>query len=122
MDVLSRDSVAQCAEHIETTLQGRADKPLVGVINNAGLCIISPMEFTPDENVRRVFELDLFAYITVVRAFLPMIKLNKGRFINVGSYGEYVNPPLWAPYCGVKAAIEAMTRAWRFELMPFGVG
>jgi NAD(P)-dependent dehydrogenase (short-subunit alcohol dehydrogenase family) len=122
MDVLSKESIAHCASHIESVLSNDPNRPLVGVVNNAGYCMISPMELTPESDVRRIFELDFWAYISVVKAFLPMIKRNKGRFVNVGSYGGYVNPPLWAPYCALKAAIEGMTRAWRLELMPFGVG
>lgn len=122
MDVLSPDSIAHCASHIESTLAGDPDRPLVGVVNNAGYCMISPMELTPDADVRRIFELGFWAYISVVRAFLPLAKRHHGRFVNVGSYGGYVNPPLWAPYSALKAAVEGMTRAWRLELMPFGVG
>ncbi|KAL2173855.1 uncharacterized protein P884DRAFT_210727 [Thermothelomyces heterothallicus CBS 202.75] len=122
MDVLSPDSIAHCVGHIEDVLGGDPDRPLVGVVNNAGYCMISPMELTPESDVRRIFELDFWAYISVIRAFLPAVKRNKGRFVNVGSYGGYVNPPLWAPYCALKAAVEGMTRAWRLELLPFGVG
>lgn len=122
MDVLSADSIAHCASHIESVLAGDPDRPLVGVVNNAGYCMISRMELMPDADVRRIFVLDFWAYIAVIRAFLPLIKRNKGRFVNMGSYGGYVNPPLWMPYSALKAAVEGMTRAWRFELMPFGVG
>ncbi|KAL2172839.1 hypothetical protein VTG60DRAFT_17 [Thermothelomyces hinnuleus] len=122
MDVLSPDSIAHCVGHIEDVLGGDPGRPLVGVVNNAGYCMISPMELTPESDVRRIFELDFWAYISVIRAFLPAVKRNKGRFVNVGSYGGYVNPPLWAPYCALKAAVEGMTRAWRLELLPFGVG
>lgn len=122
MDVLLHNSIHHCVEHVESVLAGDPDRPLVGVVNNAGYCMISPMELTPDADVRRIFELDFWAYVSVIRAFLPLIKRNKGRFVNIGSYGGFVNPPLWVPYSALKAAIEAMTRAWRLELMPFGVG
>lgn len=122
MDVLSADSIAHCAAHVEAVLGGDPDRPLVGVVNNAGYCMISPMELTPEADVRRIFELDFWGYVAVVRAFLPLLKRSHGRFINVGSYGSFVNPPLWVPYCAIKAALEGLTRAWRLELMPFGVG
>lgn len=34
--------------------------------------MISPMELTKDDDIRRVFDLDFFAYILVIRAFLPI--------------------------------------------------
>jgi NAD(P)-dependent dehydrogenase (short-subunit alcohol dehydrogenase family) len=122
MDVLSPDSVHSAATEVSRIVGGSRKAPLIGVINNAGYCMISPMELTPDEAVRDLFELDFWAYIRVIREFLPLIKENQGRFINVCSYGAYVNPPMWVPYSAAKAAVEAMSRAWRLELMPLGVG
>ncbi|KAK4204884.1 hypothetical protein QBC40DRAFT_336515 [Triangularia verruculosa] len=115
-------SIAVCLGQITLQVSSTTDNPLIGVVNNAGFCMISPMGLTPDSDVRRIFELDFWAYSSVIRAFLPTIKQIKGRFINIGSFGGYANPPLWAPYCALKAAMEAMTRSWRLELMPFGVG
>ncbi|KAJ4181240.1 hypothetical protein NW767_014189 [Fusarium falciforme] len=77
MDVLSQESIERCALHVESVLEGDTSKPLIGVVNNAGFCIISSMEMTSDEDVRRVFELDFWAYIALIRAFLSLIKQNK---------------------------------------------
>ncbi|KAF2279724.1 NAD(P)-binding protein [Westerdykella ornata] len=120
MDVLSPQSIATAVEEVTSVVNDRC--PLVGVINNAGLCLIAPMELTNMKAVRDVFELDFWSYISVIQAFLPLIKKYQGRFINIGSYGGYVNPPMWAAYSAAKAAVEGMTRSWRFELKPFGVG
>lgn len=122
MNVLDDSSITSAVEKVNSIIASNLNTPLVGVINNAGYCMISPMELTPDKAVRDLFELDFWAYISVIRAFLPIVKENQGRFINVGSYGGYVNPPMWAPYSAAKAGIEGLTRAWRFELRPFGVG
>jgi NAD(P)-dependent dehydrogenase (short-subunit alcohol dehydrogenase family) len=125
MNVLSNKSITSAAHKVSSEI-GRTNKNslvgLVGVINNAGYCMISPMELTPDKAARDLFELDFFAYIAVIRAFLSMIKKNKGQFINVGSYGGYVNPPMWVSHSAAKAAIEGLSRSWRFKLELFGVG
>ncbi|KAK4176920.1 hypothetical protein QBC36DRAFT_372962 [Triangularia setosa] len=97
MDVLSPESIVACLEQINLQVSSTTDNPFIGV-------------------------LDFWAYISVIRAFLPTTKQNKGRFINVGSFGGYANPPLRAPYCALKAAVESMTKPWRLEMMPFGVG
>ncbi|KAM7223005.1 hypothetical protein V8F06_001561 [Rhypophila decipiens] len=122
MDVLSPESISHCVEEISSRIGSDPQRQLVGVVNNAGYCMISPMEATPLSDVRKIFELDFFAYISVIHAFMPIIKKNKGRFVNIGSVGGFFNPPMWAPYSALKAAIEGMTRSWRLELMPFGVG
>jgi NAD(P)-dependent dehydrogenase (short-subunit alcohol dehydrogenase family) len=120
MNTLDKSSISAAVEEVANAVNDT--HPLVGVVNNAGMCIVSPMELTPESCIRDLFELDLFAYIAVVHAFLPLIKKYRGRFINIGSYGGFVNPPMWVGYSAVKAAIEGMTRSWRFELKPFGVG
>lgn len=120
MDVLSSASITAAVEEVTNVVNEVC--PLVGVVNNAGLCLIAPMELTDQKAVRDVFEMDFWAYVSVIQAFLPLIKKSQGRFINIGSYGGFVNPPMWVAYSAVKAAIEGMTRAWRFELEPFGVG
>lgn len=122
MDVLSEESISSAVKEVTQEIGQNENNPLVGVINNAGYCMISPMELTPDKAVRDLFEVDFWAYISVIRAFLPLIKQNQGRFINICSYGAYVNPPMWVPYSAAKAAVEGMTRSWRFELKPLGVG
>jgi NAD(P)-dependent dehydrogenase (short-subunit alcohol dehydrogenase family) len=122
MDVLSNESISQCVEYIEAVLEDAPNKPLLAVVNNAGFCMIAPFELTPDEDIKRAFDLDLFAYFAVIRAFLPILKQNKGRIINVGSFGGYANVPMWSVYCAIKAAIENFGRVLRFEMMPFGVG
>jgi NAD(P)-dependent dehydrogenase (short-subunit alcohol dehydrogenase family) len=94
MDVLSYSSISSAAEQINSEIGNSTSRPLIGVVNNAGYCMISPMELTPEKAVRGLFELDFWAYIAVIREFLPLIKKNQGRFINVCSYGAYVNPPI----------------------------
>lgn len=120
MDVLSESSIANAVKEVGSAVN--KGNPLVGVINNAGLCLISPMELTPEKAVRDLFELDFWSYIRVIQDFLSRVKKYQGRFINIGSYGGFVNPPMWGGYCATKAAIEGMTRSWKFELQPFGVG
>jgi NAD(P)-dependent dehydrogenase (short-subunit alcohol dehydrogenase family) len=120
MDVLSPDSINEAVQTVKIATSN--GNPLVGVVNNAGLCMISPMELTPEKASRDLFELDFWGYIRVIQAFLPLVKQYQGRFINIGSFGGYANPPMWVTYCAAKAAIEGMTRSWRFELQPFGVG
>ena len=63
-----------------------------------------------------MLDLDLLAYISTTRAFLPILKRHGGsRVINIGSYGGYTHVPGWVTYNAVKAAIDNMTRAWSYE-------
>ncbi|KAK4934249.1 hypothetical protein LTR10_024423 [Elasticomyces elasticus] len=122
MNVLDQSSIDAALAAISSTVSKSPNSPLIALINNAGYCMISPMELTPPKALHDIFDLDFFAYVSTIRAFLPLLKQSSGRVINVVSYGAYINPPMWAPYAAIKAGLEAMTRAWRFELIPFGVG
>jgi NADP-dependent 3-hydroxy acid dehydrogenase YdfG len=74
MSVLFNESITSAAHKVPSEIGKINKNPLVGVINNAGYCMISPMELTPNKAVRDLFELDFFAYVAVIRAFLSMIK------------------------------------------------
>ena len=122
MDVLKPESIRTCVDQIASEVRDNPNQPLIGLVNNAGYCMISPMEWTSEKATREIFELDFWAYISVIKAFLPLIKQTKGRVINVASAGAFINLPCWAPYSAVKAAVEGLSRSWRLELLPFGVG
>lgn len=67
---------------------------------------------------QRLLDLDLLAYISTTRAFLPLLKRHSGgRVVNIGSYGGYTPVPGWVSYNAVKAAVDNMTRAWNYETM-----
>lgn len=134
-DVLSQDDIQQCVDEISQFDQADPSRPFLGLVNNAGFCMISPMELTSREDImvssptpseqhriaptdvsQRMLDLDLLAYISTTRAFLPLLKRHSGgRVINIGSYGGYTPVPGWVTYNAVKAAIDNMTRAWNFE-------
>jgi hypothetical protein len=50
-DVLDRNSIAEAAREISNTVEKDPSRPLVAVVNNAGFCMISPMEVTKREDV-----------------------------------------------------------------------
>jgi hypothetical protein len=73
--------------------------------------VISSLELTAREDIERMFNLDLLAYIDVVRAFFPPLRANRGRVVNVGSVSVEAPVPGWGVYSGVKAGIENLTPA-----------
>ena len=116
LDVVSPASVLAARETIESEA-GRLDV----LVNNAGIAsapgakLSSPTEETA-ENLRAVFETNVFAVVTVTNAFLPLLlKSDAGRIVNVtskrGSIGEegaWVGSPNMA-YSSSKTALNAIT-------------
>ncbi len=73
----------------------------------------------PDE-WERVFEVDMLGIWRTVRAVLPQIVERKGHVVLNASIFAYVNGALNSPYAVAKSGVEALGRALRVELQPFG--
>lgn len=95
--------------------------PLEGVVNNAGIAVAGPLEFLPIEEIRKQFEINVYAPIAVAQAMLPLLRLTKGRIIIVGSIAGRISAPFVGPYSSSKAAIASLADALRQELAPSGI-
>jgi len=118
LDVTDRESIRKAAAEVQERLAGRG---LDALFNNAGVGGTSPVEYTPLEKLREIFEINLFGQIATIQAFLPLIRAAKGRIINTGSVGDHVTPPFIGSLAGSKAAFASMSAALRLELRPQGI-
>ncbi|NNF79200.1 MAG: SDR family NAD(P)-dependent oxidoreductase, partial [Rhizobiales bacterium] len=55
------------------------------------------------------------------QTFLPLIRENGGRIVNLSSLSGLLAVPFMGPYNASKAAIESLSDTMRRELQPFGV-
>jgi len=94
---------------------------LDALFNNAGVGITSPVEYTSIEQLREIFEINLFGQITTIQAFLPLLRAAKGRILNNGSVGDHLAPPFIGPLASSKAAFASMSAALRLELRAQGI-
>src|SRR3954451_16242648 len=97
------------------------DRPLAGLVNNAGIALSGPVEFFPLDEFRRQFEVNLFAHVAVIQALLEAVRRGPGRIVNTGSVGARTPLPFTSPYAGSKAALWATGEALRAELRPWGI-
>jgi NAD(P)-dependent dehydrogenase (short-subunit alcohol dehydrogenase family) len=118
LDVTDQDSVAAAAEHVGA-LVGAAG--LAGLVNNAGIGITGPIEALPVEDVRRLYEVNVFGQITVTQAFLPLLRRGTGRIVNIGSIGDRLSLPFGAALASSKWAFASITESLRLELRPWGI-
>jgi NAD(P)-dependent dehydrogenase (short-subunit alcohol dehydrogenase family) len=118
LDVTKEESVQSALKEIETALQG---EPLHGLVNNAGIGDLRPLEHTPLERFREVFEVNVFGVVAVTQAFLPLLRRGPGRIVNIGSIGGLFGLPFASSLCASKHAIEAISDAFRMELWNSGI-
>src|SRR6478609_7186083 len=92
------------------------------LINNAGIAAAGVSEaFTPDQ-VRALFEVNVFGLQRTLRAVLPAFRRQgDGLIVNVGSILGRVTFPFFGLYGASKYAVEALSDSYRYELSQFGV-
>jgi NAD(P)-dependent dehydrogenase (short-subunit alcohol dehydrogenase family) len=94
---------------------------LFGLVNNAGIAVAGPLEAVPISDLRRQLEINLIGQVAVIQAFLPLIRMARGRIVNMGSIAGRAAMPLMGPYSASKFALEAITDALRLEVQQWGI-
>ena len=97
---------------------GRID----ALINNAGVGLGGFWEQLAEDELRRLFDVNVVGPWALTKACLPHLRASgEGIVINITSMaGRQAMPGLGA-YAGSKFALEGMTEALRHEMRPFGV-
>jgi NAD(P)-dependent dehydrogenase (short-subunit alcohol dehydrogenase family) len=118
LDVTDEVSISQ-AEEVVSQVVG--DAGLMGLVNNAAVAFVSPLEFAPLDEMRWLFEVNFFGLLAVTQKFLPLLRQAHGRIVNVSSTASVVVAPFHGPYSASKLALNGLSDALRLELRPLGV-
>lgn len=96
--------------------------PIDVLVNNAGFGAASPVELTPMETARELFETNTFGTLAMTQAFVPQFReRGAGVIVNVTSSVTLKALPLVGVYSASKAAVNALTASLAAEVEPFGV-
>ena len=63
------------------------------LVNNAGFGISGAVECTGEAEMRRQFDLNFFAWVTVIQAALPALRESRGRILNISSAAAVFSIP-----------------------------
>ncbi|MFO1532629.1 MAG: SDR family NAD(P)-dependent oxidoreductase, partial [Thermoplasmatota archaeon] len=112
LDVTSEaDRAAAVAEVLRR--HGRID----ALVNNAGFGATRAVEDTPVEQLRSIFEVNLFGAHDLARRVLPGMRAQgHGRIVNVSSVAGHIPVPMLGAYCASKFALRALTEAMDNEV------
>jgi NAD(P)-dependent dehydrogenase (short-subunit alcohol dehydrogenase family) len=124
LEVTDAAQIAAAAARVEQEAAqagGPGPGGLDALVNNAGIGIGGPLELISADDLRRQFEVNVFAQVAVTQALLPALRRAGGRIVFVSSIGGRVAMAFTAPYAASKHAIEAFGDALRVELRSSGV-
>jgi NAD(P)-dependent dehydrogenase (short-subunit alcohol dehydrogenase family) len=91
------------------------------LISNAGILTPGPLEVLPLDAIRREFDVNVFGALSVVNAFLPVLRKARGRIVQVSTWTASLPLPFNGPSGASKAAMEVFATVYRAELKRFGI-
>ena len=117
LDVTDTTSIKNAVESIVAETGG-----IYGLINNAGIGLRGYFEDLDNEEIRRMFDANVFGVMEVTRAVLPhMRRAESGRILLISSVGGKIGSLGVSTYCATKFAIEGFGESLFMELAPLGI-
>jgi NAD(P)-dependent dehydrogenase (short-subunit alcohol dehydrogenase family) len=96
--------------------------PIDVLINNAGICSIGASELLGEDNLRELFETNVFAVYALTAAVLPGMRARRcGRIVNVSSVAAFFAPKYMMGYAATKHALDALSVEMDLELKDFNI-
>jgi NAD(P)-dependent dehydrogenase (short-subunit alcohol dehydrogenase family) len=124
VDLVDDDAVRAAVRAVAEAL---GDRGLDGLVNNAGIALPGPLADQPLEQVRRMFDVNVFGLIKMTQACLPLLGMGRaaraapGRIINISSGSGKISVPFLAAYTATKHAVEGLSHSLRRELLPWNI-
>jgi NAD(P)-dependent dehydrogenase (short-subunit alcohol dehydrogenase family) len=108
-----KTAVAQAHAHF-----GRLDI----ILNNAGYSLVGTIEEASAEDVKAMYDTNIFGTLAVIQAALPLLRAQGGgHIVGVSSNLGHVTLPVIGYYCSSKWAFEAIHESLALEVKPFGI-
>lgn len=92
------------------------------VINNAGYCLFGTIEENTEQEVKDLFEANVFGTLWVTQAILPIFRAQgRGHIIQLSSVMGINTLPTMGLYSATKFAVEGFSEALQSEVKDFGI-
>lgn len=116
-DITDEAAVGSWAREVTRQTAGTLDL----LISNAGILTPGPLEVLSLSAIRHEFEVNVFGALAVVNAYLPALRKNRGRIVQISTWTASLPLPFNGPSGASKAAFEAFATVYRAELKQFGI-
>ena len=92
------------------------------VLNNAGYSLVGTIEEASADDVRGLYETNIFGALSVIQAALPLLRQQGGgHILGISSGLGHVTMPVIGYYCSSKWAFEAIHESLAAEVKSFGI-
>lgn len=92
------------------------------LMNNAGYGMAGTLEETAEQDIRKIFDVNVLSLVNVTKCVLPVMrKQRSGYILNMGSVAGFIGAPGWSVYSATKAAVAAFSEVLALDLKEFGV-
>ena len=116
LDICDTESVASAFATVQQ--QGPVDV----LVNNAGIGGASPLELTPEDEHKQMFETNYFGAVRCIQEVLPSMRERQtGSIVNITSAVGLQATPNQIAYSASKWALECLGEALAHEMYRFGV-
>jgi 3-oxoacyl-[acyl-carrier protein] reductase len=113
---------ASAAEQLFSALESQFERPVLALVNNAGITADDLTPSLDDEAWDSVIETDLTAAFRLTRrALRPMLRARAGRIVNIASVSGLRANPGQANYAAAKAGLIAFTKTTAVEVARRGI-
>lgn len=117
LDLTDRDSIEAAVQRVVAQSGG-----IFGLVNNAAIILRGPFEDLGEDEIRRVYDTNVFGTMAVTRAVLPHMRAaGHGRIVTISSVGGRIASFGLSAYCSSKFALEGFAEALALEIAPFGL-
>jgi NAD(P)-dependent dehydrogenase (short-subunit alcohol dehydrogenase family) len=118
LDITNDQSVATAVAEITKKTGGKIDV----LINNAGISHISVSEALSIQQADQIFQVNVIGADRMMKAVLPFMHQQRdGLIINVTSVLSRMHVPMFATYNASKAALDALSVGYHYELATAGI-
>ena len=117
LDVTDENSVKNAIQSILSESEG-----IDLLVNNAGYGLTGAFEDIGIDEIKALYETNLFGVIRVTQGVLPIMrKQGSGRIINISSGAGRIGYPGGSAYVSSKFALEGLTESMAYEIEQFGI-
>lgn len=100
----------------------KAEKSIDILVNNAGMGMVGAVEDSTQEEILKLFNLNLVGAVQMMSGVLPKMREQKsGKIINISSIGSEMGLPFRGFYSASKSALDKVTEAIRYEVSPWKI-